>query len=69
MYCFCINRYENQKCKPFSLNGTALVYSEHFKYLWHIPNNNINDNEDIMRQTGAIYASGNKIFLGIALMM
>ena len=58
---FYINRDKYYKFVYFRLNGAALVYCQNFKYLGHIFNNDMSDNEDIMRQTGAIYARGNKI--------
>ena len=58
---FRTNRDRNYKFEPLWLNSKALKYCNSFKYLGHISNNDLQDNDVIMRQTSAIYARGNKL--------
>lgn len=58
---FRVRKYNNYDFEPIMLNGKPLQYCKSFRYLGHIVNDNLNDNEDIMRQTSSIYARGNMI--------
>ena len=46
---------------PILLNNKQLNYCKQIKYLGHNIDSELNDNNDIMRQVGAIYARGNML--------
>lgn len=58
---FRVKNYISFVFEPILLNGKPLKYCESFRYLGHVINDKLNDNEDIMRQTSSIYARGNML--------
>ena len=48
-------------CQQFILNGNAIAYCKNYKYLGHIVNASLEDNEDIQSHMRKIYARGNKL--------
>ena len=60
-FCMVIdNKLEDKKnIHPVVINNHTLLHSEKFKYLGHIINNNLTDDDDIARQKRYIYAQAN----------
>ena len=61
MCIFYTKRDKSYEYLPILLNNKPLLYCKKFKYLGHCINNELNDNDDIMRQIGSIYGRGNSI--------
>jgi len=48
--------------KTIYLNGFALAFVSQFKYLWHIINNTLNDDDDIKRDIKNLFMRTNMLF-------
>ena len=62
-FCLVINNKPRDKkiIHPVVINNHTLPYTEKCKYIGHIINNNLTDDDDIARQKRCIYAQANAL--------
>ena len=62
-FCMVIDNKPRDKknIHPVVMNNHTLPYTEKYKYLGHIINNNLTDDDDIARQKRCIYAQANAL--------
>ena len=60
--CFIVSSRSNFIRRPtFQLSGASLPYTECYKYLGHMINSALSDDQDITKQTRSLYARANVI--------
>ena len=52
---------DKKNIHPVVINNHTIPYTEKYKYLGHIINNNLTDDDDIARQKRCIYAQANAL--------